>query len=59
MMYFPVKLETEITIETKDTFNKTSYQKEIIINYKEPLTFKQINEVLKFEIVGSKYIYYW
>ena len=46
-------------VQTKDTFNKTSYQKEIIINYKEPLTFKQINEVLKFEIVGSEYIYYW
>ena len=46
-------------VQIKDTFNKAPYQKDIIINYKEPLTFKQINEVLKFEVVGSEYIYYW
>lgn len=45
-------------VQIKDTFNKAPYQKDIIINYKEPLTFKQINEVLQFETDGSKYIDY-
>ena len=45
-------------VQIKDTFNKAPYQKDIIINYKEPLTFKQINEVLQFETDGSEYIDY-
>lgn len=45
-------------VQIKDTFNKASYQKDIIINYKEPLIFKQVNDVLQFETDGSEYIDY-
>lgn len=44
--------------ENNNIFNNDYHQMSITIAFEKPLKFSQINDVLKFDVSGSEYIYY-